>query len=155
MNRELGPDKTVKGKKSMQWKTGLITLMVFLAVLLSAPGGAQLKEAVTIPWPGFQVLQGRWQAQDGRGLINITKISPTGSMEVAYSNPEPVHVTQAQAARDGRVTRVLIVLRDPDSPCCTYNLTYDPGSDQLKGMYWQKANSKSTEVVFLRMGARP
>jgi hypothetical protein len=154
MRMELGPDKTVKGEKSMQRKTGLVTLLVSLAVLLSAPGGAQLQEAVTTPWPGFHVLEGRWRAQDGWRVIDIKKIYPTGRIEVEYSNPESVHVTQAQAARDGRVTRVQLVLRDADSSY-TYDLTYDPGSDRLKGVYRQKTNTKGTEIIFLRMGPRP
>ena len=56
----------------------------------------------------------------------------------------------AQAARDGKETRILIRLRDPGLPCCTYDLTYHPGVDQLQGVFWQKGNSKSTRVVFIR-----
>ena len=114
------------------------------------PLQAQPGEALKVPWPGFEVLKGRWQALEGEVVLEINKIDSLGRMEVQYFNPEPVHVAQAQAARDGKETRILIRLRDPGLPGCTYDLTYDPGVDQLKGIYWQKGNSKSTEVVFIR-----
>lgn len=111
---------------------------------------AQPGEALKVPWPGFEVLKGRWRALAGEVFLEIHKIDSLGRMEVKYLNPEPVHVAQAQAARDGKETRILIRLRDPGRPCCIYDLTYQTGVDQLKGVYWQKGNFNSTEVVFIR-----
>ena len=135
-------------------KTGVIFLLVCGAIIFSLPLGAQLEEAIKVPWPGFHVLQGRWQARNG-DVMTIKNISATGSIELQYFEAEPVHVTQAQAARDGKATRIQIVLRYPDSLCCTYDLTYNPQSDQLKGLFWRKGTSKSTEVIFNRMGPKP
>jgi hypothetical protein len=134
----------------MKGKTRFVTLLVVLACFFCTPLGAQLEEAGRVAWPGFQVLKGRWRAQDARGVIDIQHIDPTGSMEVQYFDPEPVQVTKAQAARDGQLTKILLKLSNPSSPCCIYDLTYDSGSDRLKGVYWQKTDPKSTEVVFIR-----
>jgi hypothetical protein len=138
----------------MKCKTICITFLILMAVFFSTSLGAQLTEAIRVPWPGFEVIIGHWQCR-GRGIINIKNINPTGLMEVHYFNTEPVHVTQAQAARDGKATRIIIFLRYPDSLCCTYNLTYDPQRDQQKGLFWRKGSSKSVEVVFDRIGPMP
>jgi hypothetical protein len=73
-----------------------------------------------------------------------------GRIKVQYFNPNPVNEGRAQAARNGKETKILIRLCDPGLLCCTYDLTYDPGVDRLKGIYWQKGNPKSTEIVFIR-----
>ena len=49
------------------------------------------------------------------------------------------------------VVKVFIELRDANYPGSTYNLTYDPQSDQLQGIYYQAALQQQFEVVFLRM----
>jgi hypothetical protein len=128
-----------------------IFFLVVLAMCLNGPLGAQLEEAVRVPWPGFQVLKGCWQVWDGNDIIEIQNVDPTGRMEVKYFRSEPVYVARAQAARDGKATRVLMELRSPDSPGCTYDLTYDPGSDRLRGRYWLKGSPKGIEVVFRRI----
>ena len=135
----------------MQRKSVLITIIVVILTFLSLPLEAHLEEALRVPWPGFQVLEGRWQARNGTGVITIKNISATGSIEMQYGDTEPVHVTQAQAGRDGNVTKIQFFLRYPDALCCYYDLTYDPQSDQLKGFFWQKGNSKSKEVIFTRI----
>jgi len=71
-------------------------------------------------------------------------------MEVQFINPQPVKVVKAQAARDGKEIRISIKLRDPGLPYLIYDLTYQTGLDQLQGVYWQKGNSKSTKVVFIK-----
>ena len=138
----------------MKYHKGLVTLIILMVSISSVPLGAQLQEATKVPWPGFHVLQGRWQDQNSLGVINIKKVNTTGGIEMQYIDLEPVHVTQAQAARDGKSTKILIVLRYSDLLCCTYDLTYDPQSDQLKGISWRKGNSKTTEVVFDRLGPK-
>jgi hypothetical protein len=42
-------------------------------------------------------------------------------------------------------------LRDLNYPGATYNLTYDPGSDQLRGVYFQPALNQSFDVAFVRI----
>ena len=135
----------------MKRKISSIALMILLAVFLNSPLQAQLEEAVSKDWPGFQVLKGRWQRPDGGYIIEIKNIDRVGKMEAAYFNPRPIHVAKANAARDGNTTKIFIELRDVNYPGSTYNLTYDPKSDQLKGTYFQAVLKQTFEVVFDRL----
>lgn len=130
----------------MRYKIGSIALLALGGILLSLPLEAQLAEAGRVAWPGFNVLKGHWRAIESGEVIDINQINPRGRMEAQCSNPESVQVSKAQAARDGQATRVFIGLREPDSVGCSYDLTYDPGNDQLRGVLCQKA--KNTGVVF-------
>jgi hypothetical protein len=135
----------------MKHKVSSIAVIFLLAAFLNAPLQAQLQEAVSKDWPGFQVLKGRWQRPDGGYVIEIKKIDQRGKLEAAYFNPKPIHVAKAEAARDGNTTKVYIELRDVNYPGSTYNLTYDPRSDQLKGTYFQAALNQTFEVEFVRL----
>ena len=72
-------------------------------------------------------------------------------MDAAYSNPQPIHVARAEATKEGPATKVFIELRDVNYPGTTYDLVYDPGSDQLTGIYFQAVIKQQFEVVFVRM----
>ena len=72
-------------------------------------------------------------------------------MAAAYFNPRPINVSRAEASLEGTTTKVFIELRDTNYPGATYTLTYDPESDQLKGIYFQPALQQSFDVVFVRM----
>ena len=135
----------------MKRKISSLAFIILLAVFLNTPLQAQLEEAVSKDWPGFQVLKGRWQRPDGGYVIEIKNIDRVGKMEAAYFNPRPIHVAKANAARDGNTTKVFIELRDVNYPGSTYNLTYDPKSDQLKGTYFQAVLKQTFEVVFDRL----
>ncbi len=99
----------------------------------------------------FEILKGRWQRPDGGYVIEIRGIDPAGKMDARYFNPRPINVSQAEVARDGTTVKVFIELRDMNYPGATYHLTYDPGSDQLRGVYFQPALQQSFDVVFVRM----
>ena len=135
----------------MKRKISSLAFIILLAVFLNSPLQAQLEEAVSKDWPGFQVLKGRWQRPDGGYVIEIKNIDRVGKMEAAYFNPRPIHVAKANAARDGQMTKVFIELRDVNYPGSTYNLTYDPKNDQLKGTYFQAALKQTFEVEFARL----
>jgi hypothetical protein len=135
----------------MKFKVGSLALIILLAACLNAPLQAQLQESVSKDYPGFGVLQGRWQRPDGGYVIEIKSINQLGKMEAAYFNPRPIHVAKADAAREGKTIKVFIELRDINYPGSTYNLTYDPKSDQLKGTYFQAVLKQTFEVVFDRL----
>jgi len=118
-----------------------------------SPGPPAGQESVSAPeaQPGFDRLQGRWQRPDGGYVIEIKDIKASGKMTAAYFNPRPIKVSQAAAALDGATLKVFIELRDVNYPGATYNLTYDPGSDQLRGVYFQPALQQSFQVFFVRM----
>ena len=52
---------------------------------------------------------------------------------------------------DGTTIKVFIELRDINYPGATYNLTYDPVSDQLRGVYFQPALQQKYDIFFIRM----
>ena len=101
--------------------------------------------------PGFAVLKGRWLRPDGGYVVEVKSVDASGKMDASYANPRRINVSKAEASRDGPAIKVFIELRDANYPGSTYNLTYDPQSDQLQGIYYQAALQQQFEVVFVRM----
>lgn len=99
----------------------------------------------------FAPLKGRWMRPDGGYLIEIKAIDANGKMVAAYFNPRPINVSVAETALEGTTIKVFIELRDVNYPGATYNLTYDPRGDQLKGVYFQPALRQSFDVFFVRL----
>lgn len=100
---------------------------------------------------GFGSLQGRWQRPDGGYVIEIRAVDASGKMEAGYFNPRPINVSHAEATREGTTIKVFIELRDRNYSGATYNLIYDPESDQLRGVYFQPVLQQSFNVFFVRM----
>jgi hypothetical protein len=136
----------------------VITGVAFL-VYHGKPTGAQSQGPPAAKGPvaapeakaGFDRLKGRWLRPDGGYVIEIRDIDVNGKMDAGYFNPRPIHVSRAEASQDGTAAKVFIELRDTNYPGSTYTLTYDPGSDQLKGVYFQAALQQSFDVVFVRL----
>jgi hypothetical protein len=61
------------------------------------------------------------------------------------------YIARAEASRDGNAPKVFIELRDVNYPSSTYSLTYDPASDQLKGIYHQAVERQRFPVSFVRV----
>lgn len=101
--------------------------------------------------PAFEKLTGRWQRADGGYIIEIRSIEPGGRMNAAYFNPQPIHVAKAEASQYEGSVNVFIELRDVNYPGSTYNLTYDPEVDYLKGIYFQAALGQTFDVYFVRL----
>jgi len=101
--------------------------------------------------PELQRLKGRWQRLDGGYMVEIRSVADSGAMEAAYYNPRPIHVARAEASRKGATTTVLIELRDVNYPGSTYTLTYDPVSDQLRGIYYQAVERQRFPVALVRV----
>ena len=130
----------------------LVMVVVFAAL---ATGTFFLLHGWTSPGTGtktaFDSLKGRWLRPDGGYVIDIRDVDASGKMAAGYFNPRPINVSQAEASREGDTTKVFIELRDMNYPGATYNLTYDPKKDQLRGVYYQPALRQSFDVVFIRM----
>ena len=73
-----------------------------------------------------QRLIGRWLRPDGGYVLDIQTVKGDRTLEVAYLNPNPVHVSRAEIEEDGKTLRVFVELRDVNYPGCTYKLTYHP-----------------------------
>jgi uncharacterized protein (DUF2147 family) len=99
----------------------------------------------------FQKLEGRWQRDDGGYIIDISRVDAGGKLTAAYLNPRPINVAKAEASMLGQTVRVYIELRDVNYPGSTYQLTYDPADDRLKGSYFQAALQETYEVAFARL----
>lgn len=99
----------------------------------------------------FQKLKGRWRRPDGGYILAINSINDTGATDTAYFNPYPIHVGNAVASRDRNVLKIFVELRDVNYPGSTYTLTYEPSSDQLKGIYYQAVEQQRFQVVFERI----
>lgn len=100
---------------------------------------------------GFDVLKGKWRRPDGGYVVDIKGVGAGGKMDASYANPRPIHVAEAKASQDGFAIKVFIELRDVNYPGSTYTLTYDPKSDELRGIYYQAALQQRFEVFFERI----
>ena len=116
-------------------------------VVMPAPAA---DSAATAEAPAFARLIGRWVRTDGGYVLEIRAVDPQGKVEAAYLNPRPIHVEQALATRAGGTLTLFVELQDVNYPGSTYNLGYDPASDQLKGIYFQAVERTRYEVVFVR-----
>ena len=96
-------------------------------------------------------LIGRWERPDGGYVLEIKSVDSSGKADVAYYNPNPINVSRAAAWRDKGTAKIVVELRDVGYPGCTYNLDYNPQSDQLFGQYFQAAQQATYEVVFSRL----
>ena len=117
----------------------------------AAANAANQHGSAATPKPAFEKLTGRWQRADGGYIIEIRSIEPGGRMNAAYFNPQPIHVAKAEASQYEGTVNVFIELRDVNYPGSTYNLTYDPAVDCLKGIYFQAAIGQTFDVYFGRL----
>ena len=101
--------------------------------------------------PEFAKLAGKWERPDGGYVLEIKTVDSGGTMDAAYFNPNPIKVSRAAAFSKEGATKVVVELRDENYPGCTYNLTYDPQSDQLYGQYFQASMQQTFDVTFARM----
>lgn len=105
----------------------------------------------TSPSPDLGKLVGRWLRPDGGYILHLRKLdAATGRLDAGYFNPQPIHVSQAEAKVEGGKMTVFVELQDENYPGCTYRLTYFPATDQLYGTYYQAALQQSYDVEFER-----
>jgi len=98
----------------------------------------------------FDILQGRWVRPDGGYTVAIRGVAADGQLDAMYFNPTGLPFAKAQAALDGKIIRVSLELRAGGYNGSTYELTYDPASDQLKGSYYQTVAQQRYEIFFVR-----
>jgi len=98
----------------------------------------------------FDVLRGAWVRPDGGYVIVIKSIATNGRLEAMYFNPNPLPFSKAQAALEGMTLRAFFELQAGGYGGSTYELTYDPASDRLKGIYYQAVAKQRFDVYFVR-----
>lgn len=99
---------------------------------------------------GMEVLKGAWVRPDGGYTITIKNIGPDGRLEAMYANPNALPFAKAQATQDGATLRASFELQAGGYSGSTYELTYDPASDRLKGIYYQAVVKQKFEIYFVR-----
>jgi hypothetical protein len=98
----------------------------------------------------FGALPGRWVRPDGGYVISINAVDANGKLDASYANPSPLPFYTAVATSDGSALKLFFELRAGGYNGSTYTLSYDPASDQLKGVYYQAVAKQKFEVVFVR-----
>jgi hypothetical protein len=98
------------------------------------------------------ILKGKWMRLDGGYVIEIRSIDPSGKIDAAYFNPNPIKVAASRLTKEKEALNLFIELRDTGYPGCIYKLSYDSTHDQLKGVYYQAAVQESYDIYFVRLG---
>ena len=98
----------------------------------------------------LDTLKGTWVRPDGGYRIEIGNISANGELEATYFNPNRLPFEKAQAKLAGGTLRVAFELRAGGYNGSTYELTYDPASDRLVGVYFQAVMKQKFDVYFVR-----
>jgi hypothetical protein len=135
-----------------------LRLATSLALALATTG--PLAAQGTAPAPGvvaappsrpvtLDVLKGTWVRPDGGYRIVIKSVSPEGKLDAMYFNPKALPFAKAEAAR-GVSLRAHFELRAGGYDGSTYDLTYDPVTDRLRGIYYQAVAKQKFDVYFMR-----
>lgn len=95
-------------------------------------------------------LVGRWLRSDMSYMIEISSVSADGTLEARYLNPQPVHVSRAEAKPVNGALEVLVELTDRGYPGSYYTLTYAPAEDLLRGVYHHLGIQQNFDVAFFR-----
>jgi hypothetical protein len=110
-------------------------------------GAASASSAANID---VDVLKGAWVRPDGGYQIVVKSIGPAGQLEAMYFNPNPLPFAKARALPEGPILRAFFELQAGGYAGSTYELTYDPASDRLKGIYYQAVAKQKFDVFFVR-----
>lgn len=119
-------------------------------VVFAACGAVTIGQAADTAQPDPQRLIGRWVRPDGGYILQILEAGVAGTLKAGYFNPRPINVGKAEWRIKGGALTVFIELRDANYPGSTYTLTYDPGSDRLRGSYYQAVEKQTFAIEFLR-----
>ena len=122
---------------------GLVMMMALVAV-------AQCVAPAVAQPVNFDVLKGTWVRPDGGYTIAIKGIDASGQIEATYFNPKQLPFAKAFASKEGSIVRVSFELRAGGYDGSTYELTYDPATDRLNGIYYQAVVKQKFDVFFTR-----
>jgi hypothetical protein len=100
-------------------------------------------------------LAGHWWRADGGYLLAVDATRDDGSLAARYLNPRPIRVERATWRVDDGHLKLSVMLQDRGYPGSHYELTYEPGTDTLFGVYHHLGLKQSFEVVFTRRRGSP
>ncbi len=101
----------------------------------------------------YKHLVGRWVRASGGYVLDIRDVQSDGKLELAYLNPRPINVSQAQADTEAGLINLFVELRDRHYPGNYYTLTYDSQNDCLVGVYHHLGIGRNMDVLFSRRPA--
>lgn len=96
-------------------------------------------------------LIGNWVRTDSNYRIEISKVSPDGTLNAIYLNPKSINVSKSEWREINGEIRVYIELRDENYPGSNYKIVYQPEKDSLAGYYFQAVEGATFEVEFSRI----
>ena len=140
-------------QRAIAWALGAaIATVPMVAALAQGPTPApSAPHSASAPaTTGAEVLKGSWVRPDGGYTIVIKGVGANGQLEAMYFNPNPLPFAKAQAMRDGATLRASFELQAGGYAGSTYELTFDPASDRLKGVYYQAVAKQKFDIYFVR-----
>ncbi|HRD92102.1 MAG TPA: hypothetical protein PL117_13850 [Accumulibacter sp.] len=132
---------------------GLALAQVSICAATAAEAASTVRETPVPPAEAsadISVLKGAWVRPDGGYTILIKSIGATGQIEAMYYNPSPLPFAKSEASRQGAILRAFFELRAGGYDGSTYDLSYDPASDRLSGIYYQAVAKQKFDVYFVR-----
>jgi hypothetical protein len=100
--------------------------------------------------PDMQRLVGSWVRPDGGYVLEVRSVAPDGTVDAAYFNPRPIHVSIASADWFDGSAHLFVEFDDVNYRGSTYQLDYLPDRDVLHGSYFQAEVEQTYEVTFVR-----
>ena len=95
-------------------------------------------------------LKGIWVRPDGGYAIVIKGVASNGQLDAMYYNPTPLPFAKAQASQENATVHASFEIRAGGYNGSTYELTLDPASNRLKGVYYQAVAKQKFDVYFVR-----
>ena len=133
----------MKRKKIKAW--GIMAICIALMQLAACTASPQALD--------FKVIAGEWGRIDGNYSLMIRNVMSDGTMDVSYFNPGNIRVSESRlSTQEGRI-KLFVKLQDEGYPGCTYTLFYYPEQNALAGVYYQAAEDRTYEVIFVRKEA--
>lgn len=140
---------------------GVIVAVVLAALILMrvsnvpvvTPAAGVASPAAESVLVEFDKLKGKWVRPDGGYVLEIRRLLPQNALDVAYFNPNPIHVGRARLYKERGFVKVFVELQDANYPGSTYTLVYDRENDQLCGVYYQATQQQEYQIAFERLPA--
>lgn len=158
-NKAIMPSQT--SRRTVSVVAGIIIVAAVLGGLVgvwwkvnhpaTASSQAAGQPAALVVKSDFDKLKGQWVRPDGGYVLDIKFVNAEGGIDMAYLNPNPIHVSKAQASMKTGKLELFIELRDTNYPGNYYTLTYDADNDQLAGVYYHLGIQQQFDVFFVRM----
>jgi predicted carbohydrate-binding protein with CBM5 and CBM33 domain len=98
----------------------------------------------------YGIIAGKWQRTDGNYLIKVSDVLADGQATVAYFNPNPIHVAQAEISTEKELIKLTVKFQDKGYEGSGYQLYYYAQKDALVGFYYQAPTNRTYKVIFLR-----